>query len=297
MSRQLSTSTRSPASCDSTGGELRPIVADTTGQPRRSCSNAAKLATPSGIGRKVERGSSVQATGISAIEPPSAWIRRSNSTSKANPVVRHCASARETASAIEELEPALRVADARDQRAGHPAEHRAAEPSTQRLPAKRAPRTRRTATRRPLSRPVRAAPWWPTASRRAWPGRRRRSRRTATRCSASPRRTAAPLPGRAQPITSTGTRPDRSGDRPDHAARVVRAAVVDDDDPRLHGCSVEVADGRRDRRRQPLAPRCRRARRPRGRRPGVGSTSRRRAAARQRRSEGAMSCHAAARVP
>src|SRR5918997_6965733 len=51
------------------------------------CRTAPKLESPSRTGWKVDRASSVQATGTSTILPPSRFIRHNNSTSKANPVV------------------------------------------------------------------------------------------------------------------------------------------------------------------------------------------------------------------
>ena len=64
-----------------------------------------------GRGWKVEPAPSVQATGISAMRPPSRWTCASSSTSKAKPLVRTWASARLHRVAAEELETALRVGD------------------------------------------------------------------------------------------------------------------------------------------------------------------------------------------
>ena len=98
----------------STAGEYRSPCR--TGARRRHVRSSQQPAGRRARDANVERGSSVQATGISTIEARRRAIRRSSSTSKAKPVGLAGAAPMADRVAVEELEAALGVVDARDDR-------------------------------------------------------------------------------------------------------------------------------------------------------------------------------------
>ena len=267
-SRQFSTSTRSPASRDSAAGAAA-VLADTVGHPRRSCSSAAKLAMPSRdraegrprvVGPRDRDLDDGAAVGLDAPEqfdvegePGGAALRERPGRPRArsknlNP---HCVSWTPGTSVW-----VIRRNTAPPSAAAHrlPAHERRAGGVARGDDRRRAVGEQRHGGGERLdgrgevgieeADEPRLAGQQPAADRGALArAARSRSRRPGTR--------------------AYGSATDR-----DHAGRVVRAAVVDDDDPGAPG--LLARDTRRSRRPSPAtaAPRCRRARRLRDPRPG-----------------------------